>query len=392
MTSVSTHAATPTPSKADAPTPIPLVRPTVEPDSALLGRMDDVLRSGMLTNGVWVKRFEEAVAAYLGVRNVVAVSNCTAGLMLVLRSVGRAKDIVVPSFTFMATGHVGVWNSQNVLFADSDPGTWTIDPSERAGPASTAGAVVGMHTFGTPCDVAALERPADGRRIPVVLDAAHGFGSRYPDGTMVGSKGLAEVFSLSPTKPLSAGEGGLVTTDDDHLAQELRTGRDYGNPGDYDARFAGLNARMPELSALVGLSALERFPHWLERRMSLVRRYRSNLSDLPGLTFQEVPEGARSSYKDMGVQVDPETFGMDRTRLADHLAAEGVSSRFYFDPPLHRQTAYRSDSASPALPVTDRLAARMITLPLYSHMPEHDIDRVCDAVRRAHADGSPRAV
>ncbi|WP_345672051.1 DegT/DnrJ/EryC1/StrS family aminotransferase [Streptomyces similanensis] len=390
--SVSTHTATPVAPKTGTPEAIPLVRPTVEPDSTLLSRMDDVLRSGMLTNGAWVKRFEEAAAAYLGVRNVVAVSNCTAGLMLVLRSVGRAREVVLPSFTFMATGHVAHWNAQNVLFADSDPHTWTIDPADCAGRTSTADAVVGMHTFGTPCDVNALERSAGARQVPVILDAAHGFGSRYPDGAMVGTKGLAEVFSLSPTKPLSAGEGGLVTTDDDNLAQELRIGRDYGNPGDYDARFAGLNARMPELSALVGLSALERFPHWLERRMSLVQRYRDNLADLPGLTFQQVPEGARSSYKDLGVQVDPDTFGLDRTALARLLSAEGISSRSYFDPPLHRQTAYRGDFAPPALPVTDRLAARMITLPLYSHMPEDDVDRVCDAVRRAHVDGSPHAV
>ncbi|MEU3721283.1 DegT/DnrJ/EryC1/StrS family aminotransferase [Streptomyces sp. NPDC031705] len=390
MTSVSTDAATPAPSRTDARPPIPLVRPTVEPDSALLARMDDVLRSGMLTNGVWVRRFEEAVAEYLGVRHVVAVSNCTAGLMLVLRSIGRAKDVVVPGFTFMATGHVGAWNAQHLHFADSDPHTWTLDPAACAKAASAADAVVGMHTFGAPCDVDALQRAA-GARVPVVLDAAHGFGSRYPDGTMVGGKGLAEVFSLSPTKPLSAGEGGLVTTGDDNLAQELRTGRDYGNPGDYDARFVGLNARMPELSALVGLSALERFPHWLERRMTLVQRYRRHLADLPGLTFQDIPEGAGSSYKDLGVQVEPEAFGTDRAGVARVLSAEGISSRFYFDPPLHRQTAYRSETAPPTLPVTDRLAARMITLPLYSHMPEQDVDRVCDAVRRAHVDGSAHA-
>ncbi|GGU80571.1 aminotransferase DegT [Streptomyces litmocidini] len=391
MTPVSTDAATPAPSRTDARPPIPLVRPTTEPDGVLLSRMDDVLRSGMLTNGAWVRRFEEAAAEYLGVRHVVAVSNCTAGLLLVLRSIGRDKDIVVPGFTFMATGHVGVWNAQRVRFADSDPRTWTLDPASCAGTAPDADAVVGMHTFGTPCDVDALRRAA-GSRTPVVLDAAHGFGSRYPDGTMVGGKGLAEVFSLSPTKPLSAGEGGLVTTGDDSLAEELRIGRDYGNPGDYDARFVGLNARMPELSALVGLSALERFPYWLERRTELVRRYRHNLDDLPGLAFQDVPEGARSSYKDLGVQVDPEAFGTDRAGLARVLSADGISSRFYFDPPLHRQTAYRSETAPPALPVTDRLAARMITLPLYSHMPEHDVDRVCDAVRRAHVDGPAHAV
>ncbi|MFJ6694914.1 DegT/DnrJ/EryC1/StrS family aminotransferase [Streptomyces sp. NPDC091272] len=391
MKTVSTATTHPAPSQTGDRPPIPLVRPTVEPDSALLSRMDEVLRSGMLTNGVWVGRFEEAVAEYLGVRHAVAVSNCTAGLMLVLRSIGRGKDVVVPSFTFMATGHVAAWNAQNVLFADSDPRTWTLDPAACAEVAPAAGAVVGMHTFGAPCDVAGLQQAA-GSHTPLVLDAAHGFGSRYPDGTMVGSKGLAEVFSLSPTKPLSAGEGGLVTTNDDSLAQELRTGREYGNPGDYDARFVGLNARMPELSALVGLSALERFPHWLERRLSLVRRYRRNLADLPGLTFQDVPEGARSSYKDFGVQVAPEVFGTDRTQLAKSLSGEGISTRFYFDPPLHRQTAYRSETAPAALPVTDRLSERMITLPLYSHMPEHDVDRVCDVVRRAHVDGFSHAV
>jgi dTDP-4-amino-4,6-dideoxygalactose transaminase len=366
--------------------PVPLVRPTVEPDADMELAFKEILRSGMLTNGRHVRAFEEAAAAYLGVGHAVAVSNCTTGLMLVLRCLGVTGDVVVPSFTFMASGHAVDWNGNGVLFADSDPRTWTVDPDSVARLLPRAGGVLAMHTFGAPCDADRLAALCAERGVPLVFDAAHGFGSRYPDGTMVGTKGVAEVFSLSPTKTLSTGEGGLVTTDDAALAQRLRTAREYGNPGDYDSRFIGLNGRMTEVSGLLGTRALENFARWMETRRSLVARYRERLADLPGWEFQSVPDGALSSYKDLGVQVDGERFGLTRDRLAEALARENVATRRYFDPPLHRQTAYGDVPPRTDLAVTERLAARMITLPLYSHMPAELVDGVCDLIRELHAD------
>ncbi|MFC3454914.1 DegT/DnrJ/EryC1/StrS family aminotransferase [Amycolatopsis speibonae] len=364
---------------------VPMVRPTVEADAEMELAVKEILRSGMLTNGRYVREFEEAAGAYLGVDHAVAVSSCTTGLMLVFRCLELSGDIVVPSFTFMASGHAVRWSGNRVRFADADPRTWTLDPAAVAPLVGQAAGVLAVHTFGVPCDTGSLQELCDSRGIPLIIDAAHGFGSRYPDGTMVGGKGVAEVFSLSPTKTLSTGEGGLITTNDTALATRLRMARDYGNPGDYDSRFVGLNGRMTEVSGFMGVHALKRFSRWLDIRRSLAGGYRSRLEGLPGLEFQTVPEGAASSYKDLGIRVDAARFGMNRDALAERLGRENVSTRKYFSPALHQQTAYRNVPAVADLSVTEELASSMITLPLYSHMPARIVDEICELIREIHA-------
>lgn len=364
---------------------VPLTRPTLEIDAGMESDLKQILQSGMLTNGRYVREFEDAAAAYLGVENAVAVSNCTTGLILVLRCLDLSGDIAVPSFTFMASAHAVAWAGNGVRFVDADPWTWTLDPNALEPVLPDVAGVLATHTFGAPCEADRLQELCDARGIPLIFDAAHGFGSRYPDGGMVGGKGVAEVFSLSPTKTLSTGEGGLITTDDDTLADKLRTAREYGNPGDYDSRFIGLNGRMTEMSGCLGVHGLKSFASWLEIRRSLVARYRSHLSDLPGLTFQAVHVGAASSYKDLGIRVDGEQFGMTRDELAEGLRRHNISTRKYFSPALHQQTAYRDVPSTAHLPVTEALAASMITLPLYSHMPADLVDEICVLIRDLHA-------
>jgi dTDP-4-amino-4,6-dideoxygalactose transaminase len=365
---------------------LPLTRPTLRLDDAVARSMRRVLESGMTTNGPEVAAFEEEAAAFLGVGHVVAVSSCTTGLLLLLRCLNVSGDVVIPSFTFMATGHAAHWNELGVAFADADPSTWTVDPrSVSAAVGETTGAIMTVHTFGAPSDVPALQELASRSGVPLLVDAAHGFGAHYPDGTRVGSKATAEVFSLSPTKPLSAGEGGLIATDNKALSGDLRVARDYGNPGDYDSRFVGLNGRMPELSAVLGRANLGDFPYWIERRRILADRYAHHLADLPGLDLQVVPEGARSAFKDFSIRVRAEAFGLNRDQLAACLGAENISTRCYFDPPLHRQTAYRQVPHRVPLPVTDSLSDNMLTLPLYSHMEPALVDRVCSAIEVIYA-------
>jgi dTDP-4-amino-4,6-dideoxygalactose transaminase len=364
---------------------LPLTRPAVPAVGRLLARFDPVLRSGLITNGAEVRAFENRVAEYLGVGNVVAVSNCTTGLMLLLRCLDLHGGVVVPSFTFMASGHAVRWNGLPLLFADSDPLTCTADPASVAAAVHRgAAAILATHTYGAPCDVDALAEVAERTGVALLFDAAHGFGARYPDGRMVGGKGVAEVFSLSPTKTLTSGEGGLITTDDDALARRLRVGREYGNAGDYDAVLLGLNGRLTELAAALGAEALADFPATLERRLHLVERYRKVLDGLPGIGFQRVPDGARSAYKDLAIRVE-DGFGLSRDRLVACLRAERIATRSYFDPPLHRQTAYADVPPHGDLSGTETLARTMLTLPLSVHMDFGMVDRVCDAIERIHA-------
>jgi dTDP-4-amino-4,6-dideoxygalactose transaminase len=365
------------------PDGLPLARPAIADPAAVAEATAAILASGVLTNGPTVRRLEERAAEYLGVRHCVAVASCTAGLMLVLRASGLSGDVVLPSFTFSASAHAVAWNGLRPVFADIRPDDLLLDPDAVARSAGVrTSAILATHTYGTPCDTEALGALARRNGIRLFFDAAHAFGSRRGP-SMVGGFGDAEVFSLSPTKVLIAAEGGIIATNDDTLADRCRMGRDYGNPGDYDTRFVGLNARMSELHAATGLASFADLEERIARRNHLAERYRKALGDLPGIEFPTVAEGDRSTYKDFTILVDAERFGMDAAALAKALAAEGVQTRRYYAPPVHRQRAYRwVGPANGALPETDRAAARVLTLPLWTGMADDQVDRVGQAVAR----------
>jgi dTDP-4-amino-4,6-dideoxygalactose transaminase len=181
---------------------------------------------------------------------------------------------------------------------------------------------------------------------------------------------------------LVAGEGGLVATRDAGLATTLRMGRDYGNPGDYNTQFAGLNARMSEFHAAMALESLERFDETLERRRKLAALYVDLLAEIPGIRTQLVSDTDLSTYKDFTIAVDPD-FGLGRDDLVMSLAAEGIDTRNYFDPPVHRQQAY-ADYEVAELPTTDATAAKVVSLPIYPDLREDHIVRVVDAIAGAH--------
>jgi dTDP-4-amino-4,6-dideoxygalactose transaminase len=365
------------------PEGLPFMRPSVPDEEAVLGRLKTILASGMLTNGPFVRELEDRAAEYLRVRHCVAVSSCTAGLMLALQAADVSGDVVLPSFTFAATAHAAAWNQLRPVFTDVDPATLTLSP-EAAGRAIgvRTSVIVATHTFGTPCDVEALSSLARSSGVRLVFDAAHAFGSRR-DGTPVGGFGDAEVFSLSPTKVLVAAEGGLIATNNDLLAERCRIGRDYANPGDYDCLFVGLNARMSEIHAAIALASLEGLEERIDRRNELATMYKEALERIPGIGFPKVGETDRTTYKDFTILVEPSEFGMGAAELASALAAEGIQTKRYYVPPVHTMKAYRSLGAkNGSLPVTDAVATRVLTLPLWSSMEGPELRQVAEAVRR----------
>lgn len=368
------------------PDGLPLVRPFVPGIPALTSRLQSILDSGHLTNGPTVRELEERVAGMLGVAHAVGVASCTSGLMLVLQALDATGRVVLPSFTFSASAHAVVWSGGACDFAEVDPATCTLDPADAAPLVEGAAAMTATHVYGTPCRTDELQALADGAGIPLVYDAAHALGSKRA-GVPIGGFGAAEVFSLSPTKVVVAGEGGLVTTNDAGLAEACRLGRDYGNPGDYDCRFPGLNARMSELHAAVALASLDGLDERIAHRGALVDRFRAGVAGVAGLTLAAVGEGDTSTYKDLTLIVDPAGFGVTAVQLAQALKADGIDSRRYYFPPIHMQKAYASRwSGRRPLPVTEELSARVLSVPLWSHMATAQIDGVADAVVRIHAD------
>jgi dTDP-4-amino-4,6-dideoxygalactose transaminase len=375
------------------PDGLPFFRPATPPLERVTARLAPSYERGMLTNGQLVRQFEAAAAERLGVPHVVAVSSCTAGLMLVFQALARpGTAVLMPSFTFSATAHAAHWAGAVPRFAECDVATCQLDVADAAGRLDGASLLVGTHVFGSPCTPEEVEQLGRQAGVPVVFDAAHGFGASR-DGRPLGSFGDAEIFSLSPTKPMTSGEGGLVAVHDDDLARRVRLGVEYGNPGDYDTLFAGLNARMSELHAAVGLESLAELDDHLAVRRDLAARYTKALDGLPGITPQVVDPRDRSTYKDYTVIVDESAFGLDRDAVAVALRAEGVDTRPYFYPPVHRQQAYAGDGPVD-LPATDWLAQRVISLPLFRAMPVAAIDTIAELLARlsSRSDEVRRAV
>lgn len=364
----------------------PMVRPLLPAfDEAFAAGMQGILQSGMLTTGQHLRHCEKAVAEHLGVRHAVAVSSCTTGLMLTYRGLGLTGEVVVPSFTFMATVSAMIWAGLQPVFADVDVQTLTLDPTAaEAAITPNTSALVAIHNFGNPADIEALQTIARRHHLKLIFDAAHGFGTLY-QGVPVGPQGDAQVYSLSPTKLLIAGEGGIIATNNDDLAATLRIGREYGNSGNYDSAFAGFNARMPEFNALLCLRSLEMLEQAVRQRNQIAALYMERLGTLPGIGFQQIRSGNRSSYKDFSITVDTEAYGLSRDQLAAALAAENIDTRKYYDPPVHRQTAYRQFAPPAAqLPRTNLLAARSLSLPIWSHMEEAIVLGICQAIERLH--------
>jgi dTDP-4-amino-4,6-dideoxygalactose transaminase len=274
------------------------------------------------------------------------------------------------------------WNGRAPRFIECDPDTFQADVAGVEASLDGAAAVMATHIFGAPCRPEELEKLAASAGVPLLFDAAHALGARS-HGRAVGGFGDAEVFSLTPTKPMVAGEGGLVATNDADLAARLRTGRDYGNPGDYDTRFVGLNARMSEFHAAMALESCEILDDTLASRRHRAERYLAELTDVPGVRTQAVPVADLSTYKDFTVAIDADEFGLDRDRLKAVLASEGIDTRTYFDPPAHRQQAYR-DEPRAVLPTTDAVSSSVISLPIYPDLAIADVEAVAEVIRIAH--------
>ncbi len=365
------------------PERLPLVRPTIPAAPALARRLEAILESGMLTNGPTVRELESAVSERLGA-HAVAVSSCTAGLMLTYQALAVRSRVVLPSFTFSASAHAVLWAGGTVDFADVEAEQATLDPTGVGPLLDGAAALSATHVYGSPCQVEASGSLAATAGVPVVYDAAHALGSTR-GGVPIGRFGTAEVFSLSPTKVVVGGEGGIVTTTDASLAETLRIGRDYGNPGDYDTRFPGLNARLSELHAAVALASLAHLDEHLRARADLVDQYEAALAGVPGVRVVRPSAGDTSTFKDLTLVIEPDDFGMDAVDLQTALAAEGIDARRYYAPPIHAQQAYASRWATPRpLPVTDHLAARVLSPPLWSHMDAATATKVADAITAVH--------
>ena len=362
-------------------------KPAVAAWEEVAPELEKMYRSGWLTKGPHLQAFEKKMSELLQVKHVVGLGSCTGGLILGLQALGVNKpggEVIVPSFSFMATFHAIWWNNLKPVFVDCEPDTFTVDLAEieKAINKNTV-AIAAVSVFGNAPDFEGLKALSEKYGLPVFFDSAHGLGTIYK-GKPLGGHGAFEVFSLSPTKLLTGGEGGLLATDDDAVAAHVRAGRDYGNPGSYDCPSVGLNARMAEFNAIIASKSADYLEKYAEHRNKAAQTYKKGLADLPGLSFQKIREGCRSSYKDFAILVGPE-FGIERDALSKALIAEGVANRAYFYPAGHKLSCYAYAGEGVKLPVTERISDTVVCPPIYSDMDLQTVERICEVFHKLHA-------
>lgn len=359
-------------------------RPNIGDRSAFLARVDEMMDRVWLSNdGPLLREFEARLAERLGVRHCIAVCNGTVALQIMAGACGLTGEVIMPSFTFIATAHALEWQGVTPVFCDIDPRTHNIDPTlvESLITDRTTG-ILGVHVWGRPCDVGALEEIAARHGLVVAFDAAHALGCSH-GGRMIGNFGAAECFSFHATKFFNTFEGGAITTNDDEVAARCRLMRNFGFDGPDNVISVGLNGKMTEVCAAMGLTNLESLDSFIEVNTRNHHAYCAGLEHVPGVNVIAFDPAERSNYQYVVVEIDEAEAGLSRDDLQAVLTAENVLARRYFYPGCHSMVPYVSRPLRAPLPNTEWLTGRALSLPTGTAVDEHDIAMICDVVLRA---------
>lgn len=361
-------------------------RPNLGSRRRLLARINDMLDRRWLTNaGFYVKEFEKRVAEYLGVKHCIAMCNGTVALEIAVRALEMKGEVIIPSFTFVATAHCLQWQEITPVFADIDPQSCTLDPTalKKLITPKTTG-IIGVHLWGRPCQIEALAKIAAEHRLTLLFDASHAFGCSYK-GHMIGGFGAAEVFSFHATKFINTFEGGAIVTNDDALADRLRLMKNFGFRGMDNVIYLGINGKMNEASAAMGLTNLEDIEKFIATNRRNYMEYRRCLAGIPGITLLPFDETEKNNFQYVVIDVDPRSAGLSRDELLAVLHAENVLARRYFFPGCHRMEPYRSffPNAGLWLSETEEKTRRTACLPTGTAVRRQDVSAICGIIRLA---------
>lgn len=365
-------------------------------DKADIEAVVQVLQSDWLTTGPTVAEFERAFAKFVGASEAVAVSNGTAALHAAMDAlnIGPGDEVIVPAMTFAASANCVVFQGGTPIFVDVDAETLLLDPTQvevKITPHTKA--IVAVDYAGQPCDYTALRAVAERCGLALVADACHALGGSY-QGRPVGSLADLNTFSLHPVKPITTGEGGLITTHDVQLAQRMRTFRNHGISSDHRQREAqgswfyemvdlGYNYRLTDFQCALGLSQLHKLPGWVARRQEIAGYYDAALADMPGVTPLKRCENVDHAYHLYVIQLNMDQLRVDRVAIFRALRAEGIGVNVHYIP-VHLHPYYRQwlGTGPGDCPVTEAAYERLITLPIFPAMSDQDIDDVITACHK----------
>ncbi len=349
-----------------------------------------VLESGWLTHGPHNAEFEELFAKYLGVRHAVCLNSCASALQLAIEAHGITGEVILPSFTFVASANAIVRAGATPIFADVDPTTCNIDPAAvaaRIGPRTEA--IMPVHFAGQSCDMTRLTEMADRSGLAIIEDSAETIGGLH-HGAQAGSFGTS-CFSFFPTKNLTTCEGGMLATNDREVAERVRILSGHGiakttyekdqtaKPWYRSAVVAGYNMRMSNVQAAMGVQQISRVDDFNDRRRQHAAVYDEAFASIAELSPPVEVDGNHHVYQMYTVQTE----GIDRDLFLEHLRRDGVGASVHFDPPVHEQQFYADVDPQRDLPVTEILSKSIVTLPMFPDLTETQRQRVIDSVRSA---------
>lgn len=355
-------------------------RPNVGNRRALNRRFNEMLdRRWLSNNGPLVQEFEARLAQLLQVKHCVVMSNATVALDITARALGLQGEVVVPSFTFIATAHALQWQGITPVFCDVNPATHNLDAEkvEELINGRTSG-IMGVHVWGRPCAIEPLTEIARQHGLKLMFDAAHAFGCSHKQ-QMIGGFGDAEVFSFHATKFFNTFEGGALATNNDALAASVRYMRNFGYAEGDAVVGLGTNAKMSEVAALMGLTGLESLHHFIEVNRRNYYAYRKYLAGMPGLRLINYNEAERNNFQYIVVEIDEAVAGISRDHLMQILHRENILARRYFHPGCHQMVPYCSQSY--ALPETESLVQRVMTLPTGTAVTITTIRKIADLIK-----------
>jgi len=350
---------------------IPIAKPVIGDEE--IAAVEDVLRSGMLAQGEAVKRFEDEFAAYLGVKNAIAVNNGTVALDLAVKALGldSGSEVITPAFTFIATANAALYQGLRPVFADVDERTFNIDPDDlqkRITPRTRV--VIGVHLYGQPFNLSAVQEICQDKNIALIEDCAQAHGAKWQE-KMVGSFATG-CFSFYPTKNMTTGEGGMITTNDDALAARLRLLRSHGDSGKYSHTTLGYNYRMMNIQGALGQVQLRHLEEFTAKRIANAKFLDDNIRTR-GITTPLRRDGVRHVYHQYVVRVEDD-FSASREKLMEYLSAKGVGSAVHYPKAVYEQPFYRDLGYTDVkCPVAEDVSRRVMSLPVHPSLSTDDL-------------------
>jgi len=363
--------------------PIYVTSPLMPEIDLMQQKIKEIWDSKWITNnGKQLKEFEKKLQSHLKVPFLSLLNNGTTALILALKALDLSGDIITTPFTFPATSHAITWSGMTPIFCDIDPLTLNIDVNkieESITPQTTG--ILAVHIFGTPCNVEKIQEIADKHKLKVIYDAAHSFGVEI-DGQGIGNFGDISMMSFHATKTFHSAEGGALCFKDNNLASKINLLKNFGIRDEETVLISGINGKMSELHAALGLLVLARHDEEIKNRKILINTYKNLLKEVEGISFLEVPQNIKSNYQYSVIKINEKVFGRSRHYVYEKLKEHNIFTRKYFYPLCSNYPHYKNlPSANPEkLPIAQKLSKEILCLPLYGSLPPKIVKKICDMI------------